>query len=174
VALLDVTGPGIVDWIWITIADRSPRMLRSLRIEMYWDLSGQPAVSAPLGDFFGVALGRTASFENALFSNPEGRSFNCTIPMPFRTGARIVVRNESPDDLRMLFYDVDFRTVPRWGDGTLYFHAYWQRNPATSLGVDHEILPKVVGRGRFLGTNLGVITNPAYQDSWWGEGEVKV
>ena len=172
--LLDVTGPGIVDRMWITISDRSPRMLRSLRIEMYWDGSDEPAVSAPFGDFFGVSLGRTAAFENALFSNPEGRSFNCAIPMPFRTGARIVVRNESPDDLPMLFYDVNFRKVPRWGDEVLYFHTYWNRDPETALKVDHEILPKVTGRGRYLGANLGVVANPLYEGSWWGEGEVKV
>jgi hypothetical protein len=174
VTLLDVTGPGIVDRMWITVSDRSPRMLRSLRIEMYWDGSAEPAVSVPFGDFFGVGLGRTAAFENVFFSSPEGRSFNCAIPMPFRTGARIVVRNESPDDLPMLFYDVNFRKVPGWGDEVLYFHAFWHRNPATTLKVDHEILPKVVGRGRFLGANLGVIANPLYEGSWWGEGEVKV
>jgi hypothetical protein len=174
VTLLDVTGPGIVDRIWITISDRSPQMLRSLRIEMYWDQSEQPAVSAPFGDFFGVGLGRTAAFESALFSNPEGRSFNTVIPMPFRTGARIVVRNESSVDLPMLFYDVNLRKVPGWNDEVLYFHAFWHRNPATTLKVDHEILPRVAGRGRYLGANLGVIANPLYEGSWWGEGEVKV
>ena len=172
--LLDVTGPGIVDRMWITISDRSPQMLRSLRLEMYWDGSETPAVSVPFGDFFGVSLGRTAAFENVFFSNPEGRSFNCAIPMPFRTGARIVVRNESPDDLPMLFYDVNLRMVPAWGDEVLYFHAFWHRNPATTLKVDHEILPKVSGRGRYLGANLGVMANPVYEGSWWGEGEVKV
>jgi hypothetical protein len=172
--LLDVTGAGIVDRMWITISDRSPQMLRSLRIEMYWDQSEEPAVSVPFGDFFGVSLGRTAVFENALFSNPEGRSFNCAIPMPFRTGARIVVRNESPDDLPMLFYDVNLRKVPAWGDEVLYFHAFWRRDPETTLKVDHEILPRVEGRGRYLGANLGVVANPAYEGSWWGEGEVKV
>ncbi len=172
--LLDVTGPGIVDRMWITISDRSPQMLRSLRIEMYWDGADQPAVSAPFGDFFGVSLGRTAAFENALFSNPEGRSFNCAIPMPFRTGARIVVRNESPDDLPMLFYDVNLRRVSGWGDEVLYFHAFWHRDPETTLKVDHEILPRVEGRGRYLGANLGVMADPAYEGSWWGEGEVKV
>jgi len=174
VALLDVTGPGIVDRMWITVSDRSPQMLRSLRIEMYWDGSDGPAVSVPFGDFFGVGLGRTAAFENVFFSNPEGRSFNCAIPMPFRTGARIVVRNESPDDLPMLFYDVNFRKVPGWSDEVLYFHAFWHRDPETTLKVDHEILPKVTGRGRYLGANLGVVANPLYEGSWWGEGEVKV
>ena len=38
---------------------------------------------------------RTAKFHNALFASPEGRSFICLIPMPFRKGARIQVTNES-------------------------------------------------------------------------------
>jgi len=31
----------------------------------------------------------------------------------------------------------------------------------------------VTGPGRFLGCNIGVITNPLYAGAWWGEGEVK-
>jgi hypothetical protein len=58
-------------------------MLRSLRLEMFWDGAGKPAVSVPFGDFFGAALGQTVAFENALFSSPEGRSFNTIVPMPF-------------------------------------------------------------------------------------------
>ena len=45
---------------------------------------------------------------------------------------------------------------------------------STKLGEDFEILPSVKGRGRFLGVNLGVIATPAYEGSWWGEGEVKM
>ena len=40
--------------IWMTLNDRSPTMLRGLRLDMYWDGAKTPAVSAPLGDFFGV------------------------------------------------------------------------------------------------------------------------
>ena len=58
------------------LVDRSPAMLRGIRIDMFWDGADLPAVSAPLGDFFGQGLGRCATFESALFSNPEGRSFN--------------------------------------------------------------------------------------------------
>ena len=58
----------------------------------YWDGADRPAVSAPLGDFYGTGLGRLAPFQSALFTNPEGRSFNSFVPMPFRTGMRIVSR----------------------------------------------------------------------------------
>jgi hypothetical protein len=166
---------GTVRRIWMTFWDRSPQMLRSLRIDMYWDGAATPAVSAPLGDFFGVGLGRTATFESALFSNPEGRSFNAVVPMPFRTGMRIVLTNESGTDLPELFYDVDYTIGDRHPEGTPYFHAHWRRESATQLERDFEILPRVAGRGRFLGTNIGVKVNQAeYFNTWWGEGEVKI
>jgi hypothetical protein len=79
-------------------------MLRGLKIEMFWDGAIKPAVSAPFGDFFGFGLGRMVSFQSALFASPKARSFNCCIPMPFRSGMRIVLTNESGKDLQLLFY----------------------------------------------------------------------
>ncbi|HYD54562.1 MAG TPA: glycoside hydrolase family 172 protein [Gemmatimonadaceae bacterium] len=166
---------GTVRRIWMTFGDRSPRMLRSLRLDIYWDGAATPAVSAPLGDFFGIGLGRTAVFESAFFSNPEGRSFNSIVPMPFRTGMRIVLSNESAADLPELFYDVDYTVGDAHPAGTLYFHAHWRRERETRLRADFEILPRVAGRGRYLGANIGVTVDGArYFDTWWGEGEVKV
>lgn len=141
--LLDVKGQGVISRIWLTLDDRSPEMLRSLKLEMFWDGAGKPAVSVPLGDFFGVGLGRTAHFHNALFASPEGRSFLCFIPMPFRTAARIQVTNESEKDLPHIFFDVDYQETAGWSDGNLYFHAYWSRDRATALGRDFELLPRV-------------------------------
>ena len=171
--LADVQGAGVVRRIWITIDDRSPRMLRALRVEMFWDGAATPAVSAPIGDFFGAGLGLLVPFENALFSSPEGRSFNTNVPMPFRRGARIVLVNESGVDLSHVFYDVDYTAEPVAADA-LYFHAYWHRLRPTRLGEDFEILPRVSGRGRYLGATIGVVTDPSYGESWWGEGELKV
>ncbi len=79
-SLLTVNGAGEVRRIWITIDERDPVMLRSLRLDMYWDGARTPAVSVPLGDFFGAILGRPVAFENDLFSNPEGRSFRLLHP----------------------------------------------------------------------------------------------
>lgn len=172
--LLDVQGSGTICRIWMTIGDRSPEMLRGLRLEMFWDGRERPAVSVPLGDFFGIGLGRTAAFENALFSNPEGRSFNCFIPMPFRTSARITLTNETEVDLPHLFYDVDLLLGVEHGPDVLYFHSTWRRESPNELGSEFAILAKVHGSGRFLGCNVGVAVNPAYEGSWWGEGEVKV
>ena len=35
--LLNIRETGMINRIWITIDDRSPEMLRSLRLDMYWD-----------------------------------------------------------------------------------------------------------------------------------------
>jgi hypothetical protein len=171
--LLDISGSGTICRIWLTIGDRSPEMLRSLRLDMTWDGAAHPAVSAPIGDFFGVSLGRRTAFECALFSDPEGRSFNCFIPMPFRKGARITVTNESDRRLAHLFYDVDLLLGVEHSPETLYFHAHWRRESPNALGKEFIILPRVPGGGRFLGCNLGVIADPGYAGAWWGEGEVK-
>lgn len=166
---------GAVRRIWMTFPDRSPQMLRSLRIDMYWDGATKPAVSAPLGDFFGVGLGQTATFQSALFSNPEGRSFNSMIPMPFKTGMKIVMTNESKTNLDELFYDVNYTLGDRHAANMLYFHAYYRRENPTTLQKDYEILPQVSGRGRYLGANIGVIVNTKeYFNTWWGEGEIKM
>src|SRR5215213_4216111 len=139
---------GTVRRIWMTFPERSPRMLRSLRIDIDWDGAKRPAVSARLGDFFGIGLGQTVPFQSALFSNPEGRSFNCVIPMPFKTGMKIVMTNESAANLDELFYDVDYTLGDKHGAGVLYFHAHYRRENPTRLKQDYELLPLVTGRGR--------------------------
>ncbi len=166
---------GIVRRIWLTVNHRDPEMLRGLRIDCFWDGATKPAVSAPLGDFFGSGLGRMSRIESALFASPEGRSFNCFIPMPFRTGMKIVLTNETARPVEMVFYDVDYTIGDVLGDDALYLHAWFNRENPTEFLRDYTILPRVAGRGRFLGVNLGVIVNQKeFFTSWWGEGEVKM
>jgi len=171
--MMDVKGSGIIRRMWLSgTIPRSEEQRRMVRIDMYWDGSKKPAVSAPIGDFFGLGLGLSVPYKNALFSNPEGRSFNFTIPMPYRTGAKIVITNESSAHA-LVWYDINY-TEEKVPDDALYFHAYWNRVMHTALGTDHVILPQVNGKGRFLGTNVGVIGDSAYRNTWFGEGEVKV
>ena len=172
--LLDMEGSGTICRIWMTVSNRSPEMLRSLKLEMFWDGAETPAVSVPLGDFFGVGLGQRTPFECALFSDPEGRSFNCCVPMPFRVAAKVTLTNESDVRLSHLFYDIDLLTGVTHSPETLYFHTHWRRENPNALGQEFVILPHIEGNGRFLGSNLGVIVDAAYDGTWWGEGEVKV
>ena len=172
--LADISGAGTIDRIWMTIEDRSPEALRGLRLEMFWDGARTPAVSAPLGDFFLHGASEMLPMETALLASPEGRSFVSYIPMPFRRGARIVVTNESGRQVNLIFFDVNYRALPSQPADALYFHAWWSRDRATTLGRDFRVLPRISGRGRFLGASFTVLTNTVYRDIWWGEGEVKM
>lgn len=169
--LLDIKGEGTIQRIWLTI-DHNPIKLRSLRLQFFWDDSNKPAVDVPLGDFFGYNLGKQIAFQSALFSSGEGRSYNCYIPMPFKKAAKVLLINEGTERVK-LFYDIDF-LLQKLPLNSLYFHAYWNRQQSGQLGDDYILLPKIEGKGRFLGISVGLNTDTSYSKSWWGEGEVKM
>ena len=172
--IFDQQGAGIITKIWSANSIVwSAAMRRSVVINMYWDGEEKPAVSVPFAEFFGNGLGIFSRFESALFANPEGRSHNCFIPMPYRKAAKIEIVNES-DEMIMFYYKIDFLKMKRVPDDALYFHAYWSRDPKTKLGEDFQLLPRVEGEGRYLGTHMGVIGDSIYKGSWFGEGEVKI
>lgn len=166
---------GMLRRIWITINERCWETLRGVILEIYWDGAEKPAVHAPIGDFFCHGIGRMAVVKNALFSSPEGRSFNCFIPMPFKTGMKVLVKNESGRQVKHFYYDVDYTLGDKWENTNLYFHCWFNRENPTTARKDFEILPFIQGAGRYLGVNLGVRCNTErYFQTWWGEGEVKV
>jgi len=171
--LAHIKGNGTIRRIWATLYKRDPESLRGLTIEMYWDGAKKPAVHAPFGDFFCHQLGHMTAFENDCFASPEGRSFLCLVPMPFKSEARIRLVNESGAD-NGIYYEVDCTVGESHDDRTLYFHAHWRRENYTTLRQDMAILPKIEGTGRFLGCNIGVRQHPQNTGYWWGEGEVKV
>jgi hypothetical protein len=171
--LADVQGSGTVRRIWMTLFNRDPVALRGLKIVCTWDGADAPAVQAPLGDFFCQALGHMTAFENACFSSPEARSFDCIVPMPFRKSARVSLVNESGND-NGVYYEVDCTLGDRHDENAMYFHSYWRRENMTTVREDMTILPRVEGRGRFLGCSIGVREHPSMTNFWWGEGEVKV
>jgi len=172
VVLADVAGPGVVRRIWLTVPG-TVATLRGFVVRAYWDGQDWPSVEAPLQDFFGLPFARQAPFQSALFSNPEGRSFNCIVPMPFRGHAHLTITNESPKEAN-LFYDVDVTLGDDLPKDLAYFHARYRRQNPTTPRRDFEILPRVEGRGRYLGANVGVRPTTHPLPFWFGEGELKV
>lgn len=172
--LAEAAGCGIVRRIWITTEKRDkPQTLKGYRLECFWDGCDKAAVSVPLGDFFCFNSTKMSAYENAFFSSPEGRSFNCVIPMPFQNGMKITISNDTPSiEEVQFFYQVDY-TLEDDVAGALYFHAFYNREQSTAARRDYTILPQVKGCGRYLGASFGVIANPLMGNSWWGEGEVK-
>lgn len=172
--IFDQKGAGMITKIWSANSIIwSDAMRRNVLLNIYWDEESKPAVSVPFAEFFGNTFGIYRRFDTDLFSNPEARSHNCFIPMPYRKAARIEIVNES-DEMIMFYYKINFLKCESIPDDALYFHAYWNRDLRTKLGEDYQILPRVEGQGRYLGTHVGVIGDPIYKDSWFGEGEVKI
>lgn len=67
--------------------------------------------------------------------------------MPYRTGARITITNDSDVPLSHIFYDIDFTQGETHPADMLYFHAHWRRERWTTFKEDFEILPKINGGG---------------------------
>jgi len=174
VTLAEINGPGVIRRIWLTLRGK-PEVLRGMVLRIYWDGQDYPSVEAPLQDFFGVPFARQVAFQSCFFSNPEGRSFNCFIPMPFGLKARVEVENQSPVDAGSLFFDIDCTTGDNLPEDLAYFHARWRRENPTVPKKDFQVLPKVSGRGRYLGCNVGVRAVDGFGEPvWFGEGELKV
>ena len=172
--MADIKGNGTIRRIWSTTDPfNDPESLRGYKFEIFWEGADRPAVQVPMADFYGHTFGKMTAFENALFSCPEARSYNCVIPMPFKKGAKIQVTNESDKPMR-IFYEINVTLGENNDEDTLYFHSAWRRENFASAREDFEILPKIEGEGRFLGCNMGMRQNQAMKSFWFGEGEYKV
>lgn len=157
--IADLKEPGVITRFWATFgpskqAGLDNRLCRLLVINIYWDGSRKPAVSAPLSDFFCQPL-ELQAIENEFFAASNRLCvFDCSIPMPFRKSARIEVVNDS--DRKIDFFHlvhVDRKPV---GEDALYLHAYWRRQSNVGKQDSIVVLPEVAGKGRYLGTHWAV------------------
>ena len=167
--LADLQGPGVINHLWMTIADNEYGWPRLLRLRVYYDGSSVPSVDAPVGDFFAVGNGFEGEVESLMVRNSSaGRARNCYWPMPFRKSCKVTVTNEGRRRVTMLYYHVDWDKVPSLPADTLYFHArYRQSLPTPADGSNYEFLT-VQGRGHYVGTVMSVVQAEA---GWFGEGD---
>lgn len=173
VRLADLVGPRAITALKVrtTFTDRQDQMtgLRKTALQITWDGQTQPAVSCPLGDFFGTAPG-----ENHYKSQMTGMTsdgYYAYWYMPFAKSAAVEVLNEDsiPRNIEM---EIAHAPLDRPFDGLGYFHAKWHRDTRT-LPKDRFpdwIMLETRGRGRFCGVMLHV-WNP--RGGWWGEGDEK-
>ena len=70
--LLDLKGAGIIQRMWFTVQDRSPEMLRSMRLRIYWDGSTKAAVDVPFGDFSVSVWQKLSNLNRLFFRIPKG------------------------------------------------------------------------------------------------------
>jgi hypothetical protein len=171
VVLADVTGPGTLRHIWMTLGSWSPKVMRALRFEVFYDGLSEPSISVPILDFFGLPHGRQAEYYSAMISAKEGRGLNSYIPMPFGRSIRVEFTNESVHHI-MLFYQIDYTLEPSLPEYPSYLHVTFRRENQTTPRRDFVIAAGLKGPGRFLGCSVGI--RLLDKVSWYGEGEVKM
>jgi hypothetical protein len=169
IQLCDIKGRGTIRHIWITTG-REPLILRSLVVRFYWEGQSHPSIECPLGDFMGFAHGKVMAYQSAAHSVGESAGMNLWLPMPFTKRARMTISNEGKA-ATPLFYQIDYTLGDRHPRDVGRLHTLFRRENPTTLKQDFELLPARQGKGRFIGSVMGI---RALEGNWWGEGEVKV
>lgn len=168
VVLADLAGPGIVNHIWITIADSEYAWPRLLRVRVYYDGHKTPSVDVPLGDFFGVGHGYERNLNSMMVRNASfGRARNSYWPMPFRKSCKITVTNEGRRRVTSLYYHVDWQKHDALPEDIGYFHAHYRQATPPPAGKLYTLL-NIRGVGHYVGSVLNIIQT---QMGWFGEGD---
>ncbi len=166
--MADLTGPGVVSHIWLTVADNEYAWPRLVRLRVYYDGKKTPSVDVPLGDFFGVGHGYERQLDSLPIRDSSfGRARNSYWPMPFRKSCRITATDEGNRPVTMFYYHVDWQKHPSLPPDVAYFHGYYRQERPAVAGKNYEFL-SVHGRGHYVGTVLNVIQAAV---GWFGEGD---
>jgi hypothetical protein len=197
ITIADIDGAGCVKHIWMTLWCADEDYARKVVLRAWWDGEVEPSIECPIGDFFGIGHGIVKNFWSLpLQMSPEnGRGFNCWFPMPFDSGARFEVVNDSDVETIFYFY-IDYDRYAGLEEGLGRFHAQWRReNPTEGWGdssqrfADHPELMEQVwktpnldgdgnyvildaeGKGHYVGCHLDVDCFEREKNDWWGEGD---
>jgi hypothetical protein len=193
--LLEQAGAGCIKhfyWTYIE-GDEAVRhsIFRGVILRAFWDGAEAPSIEVPFGDFFGVSNGQVRPVKSLAFTTNPGtyrlnegtQGFNCYLPMPFASRARIELENQSNVNIRIWYhidYDLydDASVVPA---NAARLHALWNReNPTKAVkpvigkrsvnlsGQDNYTILDVEGDGQFIGYFLAVVN---LEKGWWGEGD---
>jgi hypothetical protein len=176
VTLAEITGPGAITHIWVTINSPEQHHLRKLVLRMYWDGEETPSVEAPIGDFFGLGHGTYYHYYSRPFAIGTAKGLNSFWFMPFSRSARITLTNDGDVPVSSFYYYIDYRSYDEYRSQNLQninamgrFHAQYHQEMPTTKGRDYTIL-KASGIGHYVGCNLSI---QLATNGWWGEGDDK-
>ncbi len=167
--LAEIAGPGAITHIWTTHRGGG----RDLILRAYWDGSDHPSVEAPLGDFFGVAMGVNATMNSLPIQvSSEGRSRNCWWYMPFNKSARVTVSAPRSEENRKretvpLYFYIDYRVYDEPIEDLNYFHVRFRETDPAPRGKPIK-LAEMDGSGHFVGVVMG---QRGRTPGWFGEGD---
>jgi hypothetical protein len=182
VTIADIKGPGAITHIWTTYKGGG----RDLIIRFYWEGSEHPSIEAPIGDFFGVAMGFVAPMSSfPIQCTSFGRSRNCWWYMPFNKSAKVTLTNlRSPDyyekgdvpveegsvpirHRNRIYYYIDYQAYGEPIEDIRYFHARFLEKDPAERGKPVKLVD-IKGEGHYVGIVLG---NRTRTPGWFGEGD---
>lgn len=153
----DLEGPGIIRTIHTTRHSPVELAARGVVLEITFDDADEPAVVSPLADFFGDGCNGEAMDFSSKFIECAPGSYNCYFPMPFRSRAKVVLRNDLDQDLSNYSY-VEWERLPEWDADLGYFHATYQRKRFQLSVRSSETFLELTGRGHLLGRQYSIVT----------------
>ncbi len=187
--LATLSGPGCINRLYVILRSLDAFYLRKLVLRAFWDGEATPSVEVPFGDYFGNTNGKLCYFSSlALAVNPGGYGpnaadgFNCFLPMPFESSARIELENQGDMPVPRCWYHIDYEEMVSLSSDVGRLHAQWRReNPTVAdpqppghwagkniTGRGNYVVLDAAGRGNFVGFVLGVDNSCG---DWWGEGD---
>lgn len=160
-----IAGAGVVDVLRFEPAAGSATRaeLQAARIRIFFDGATEPQVDVPLGMFFGSGLGETR-VRAVPWTMDVGR-YESRLPMPYWTGARIVVTGLAGK----LSMHTSPALEPHRAYGTL--HAIYSEQKPTTEGVDFPYVT-AMGAGKLVGTVLAIEPRTPEEKQWW-EGDLR-
>jgi hypothetical protein len=175
--IFNAEGAGVINHIWLTFNDARPNWLEKegsatpaeLVIRMYWDNAAEPAVEAPIGDFFASGFGLHNEVRSLPVLVEGGDAYNCYWQMPFRKAARITVTNDGKKAARSFYYHIDYTELKQLPRNTAYFCAQYRQEFPEKTGSDY-LIADISGKGHYIGTVMSVRSRSPY---WFGEGDIK-
>ncbi|MBI4603770.1 MAG: DUF2961 domain-containing protein [Planctomycetes bacterium] len=163
-------GEGVIQSIGVKLAEPAPRVLRGVVLEVGFDDGSTRCVRVPVGDFFGTGCGdrRFASLPCGM----TGDGYYSHWPMPFRSKAEVVLRNETPGEVKVSRFRIGFSLGPQPSNAG-YFHARYVQDRDIPMRRDYRIL-EVAGRGKLVGANVTMQNARGAQGIFFLEGDEKI
>lgn len=160
----DLEGPGIIRHFHTTRHHPADMMARGIVLEITFDDAEEPAVLCPLADFFGDGSNGEAMYFTSSLIECAPWSYNCYFPMPFRSRARVVLRNDTARDAMNYSY-VEWEPLGGWRDDLGYFHATYRRKTFQLGPETKETFIELRGPGHLVGRQFSVATDePLFRD----------
>ncbi|MBN2271171.1 MAG: DUF2961 domain-containing protein [Sedimentisphaerales bacterium] len=163
-SLFELDGPAVIYEIQLRV-DKP----EGIWVEMLWDGSKNPQVSAPIGPFFACAdSGRPSQDVAGLWTGFADGAYYCYLPMPFRRKAKIAVRSEAKTSAS-IEAKIRYRLEEVLNsDAVFCTHRY--DYPSPPLGRDYCVAD-LKGAGQFVGLVMDRPGHMEGDDSFFIDGE---